>query len=74
MISSAEATSDKKADLVTVVEFNDNAKVLYPLGDPAGAISVIDSITLDSGTYIGLGIQTAIDEKAETVSIEGAAS
>ena len=62
LISQSEATSSQAADLVTVVEFSDDSDVLYQLGDPSGADSIIDSITLLSGTAIGTGIQAAIEE------------
>lgn len=62
LISSSAATGGKSADLVTVVKFNVDAELLYPLGDPSGASSVIDSIGHDSGTFIGGGIKVATDE------------
>jgi len=65
-INSALVTSDQatnpnsKPDLVTVVDFDLSATVIYPLGDPSGAdFSSIDS---DGGTYIAAGIAAAIDE------------
>jgi len=56
----AAANPNAKPDLVTVVDFDDVASVIYPLGDPSGAdFSSIDS---NGGTYIAGGIAAAIDE------------
>jgi Mg-chelatase subunit ChlD len=62
LITSAAATSGQTGDLVTVVEFSSVADVLYPLGDPSGAASSIDSIEADGGTFIGGGISAALEE------------
>jgi hypothetical protein len=62
LISKSEATGGKKEDLVTVVEFSDDATLLYPLGDPSGAGSTIDGIIPGGDTAIGSGIKAAIDE------------
>jgi Mg-chelatase subunit ChlD len=62
LISQSEATNGKTADLVTVVDFAATSDLLYPLGDPAGASSSINGITLSGGTAIGAGVKTAIDE------------
>jgi Mg-chelatase subunit ChlD len=62
LISQSEAISGKTADLVTVVDFSSSAELLYPLGDPSGANSVIDSITPGGGTAIGTGVKAIIDE------------
>ncbi|KAK4170701.1 hypothetical protein QBC36DRAFT_250813 [Triangularia setosa] len=61
LISQAEATdSNTKADLVTVVDFDEQARIVYPLGDPASAhFNGIDSY---GGTNIAEGIRLAIDE------------
>ncbi|KAK4198697.1 hypothetical protein QBC40DRAFT_350041 [Triangularia verruculosa] len=61
LISQAEATdSNAKPDLVTVVDFDEQARIVYPLGDPANAhFSGIDS---SGGTNIAAGIRLAIDE------------
>jgi len=56
----AAANPNAKPDLVTVVDFDEAASVIYPLGDPSGAdFSSIDS---SGGTYIAGGIAAAIDE------------
>jgi hypothetical protein len=63
LVSKSEATQGKTADLVTVVGFHSSPDLLYPLGDPAGAIAVIDTISSSkSGTFIGGGLKEATDE------------
>jgi Mg-chelatase subunit ChlD len=62
LIDKSEATNGKAADLLTVVDFSSTAELLYPLGDPPGANSIIDGITLSGGTAIGKGVQAAIEE------------
>lgn len=47
-------------DNVAVIDFDDYARVIYPMGDPAGA--KFDSIDSSGGTDIGSGISLAIDE------------
>ena len=62
LITAAQAAAkpNAKPDLVTVIDFDDYASVIYPLGDPSGAdFSSIDS---SGGTYIAGGIAAAIDE------------
>jgi Mg-chelatase subunit ChlD len=60
LISSKEATSSTKPDLVTVINFDTSATLDYPLGDPGGANSSFDTIGADGGTYIAGGVQMAI--------------
>lgn len=62
LISQGEATGGQSADLVTVAEFSSDSNVLYPLGDPSGANSLIDTIIPGGGTAIGTGIRAAIGE------------
>jgi Mg-chelatase subunit ChlD len=62
LIDVSEASNDKTADLVTVVDFSSSADLLYPLGNPSGANGVIGSITPGGGTAIGTGLEAAIDE------------
>ncbi|KAJ9654713.1 hypothetical protein H2198_006303 [Neophaeococcomyces mojaviensis] len=62
LISRSEVTSNQTADLVTAVRFSSSSSVLYPLGDPSGANSIIDSITPGGNTAIGTGIQAAIQQ------------
>lgn len=45
LVSKAEAGNGKTADFVTVVGFHASPDLLYPLGDPAGAIPIIDAIS-----------------------------
>ena len=52
LVTASAATGNLKADLVTVVDFDDEATVIYPLGDPAGADSSFDTIDSDGGTWI----------------------
>lgn len=62
LISSSKATGDKKADLVTVIDFDSSAAVIYSLGDPSGANTEIDTIDSSGGTAIYDGVAKAIDE------------
>jgi hypothetical protein len=63
LISQAKATADKQADLVTVIDFDASASVIYPLGDPtAAADAQIDTIDSSGGTAIFNGVSSAIDE------------
>lgn len=62
LVSAAAATGGKKADLVTVVDFDDVATVIYPLGDPAGADSSFDQIDSSGGTFIADGIENAVTQ------------
>ena len=62
LVTAAQAATkpNAKPDLVTVIDFDESARVIYPLGDPSGAdFSSIDS---SGGTYIAGGIAAAIDE------------
>lgn len=52
LVPASAASGNIKADLVTVVDFDDEAQVIYPLGDPAGADSSFDTIDSDGGTWI----------------------
>jgi Mg-chelatase subunit ChlD len=62
LVDVSEASNDKTADLLTVVDFSSSADLLYPLGNPSGANGVIGSITPGGGTAIGTGVKAAIDE------------
>jgi hypothetical protein len=72
LISKHEATSTRKPDLVTVIDFDEIATLDYPLGDPAGADSSLDGIGADGGTFIAGGVELAIDQL--TASGTGATS
>jgi von Willebrand factor type A domain len=60
LVSAAEAEQSGKADLVTVIDFDTSARIVYPLEDPAGAR--FDGIDSSGGTNIASGISAAIDE------------
>lgn len=60
LITSASAGAGTQPDKVTVVDFDDSVRIVYPLGDPASAS--FDGIDSSGGTYIALGVKTAIDE------------
>ncbi|RYP75073.1 hypothetical protein DL770_007484 [Monosporascus sp. CRB-9-2] len=62
LIPGSGATGNLRADLVTVVDFDDAARVIYPLGDPAGADGVFDSIDSSGGTWIADGVDRALGE------------
>lgn len=49
-------------DKVAVIDFDDSAKVIYPMGDPEGAAGVFNKIDSLGGTDIGAGISAGIDE------------
>lgn len=56
-------TSVAKTCLLTSPDsFDDDAVVLYPLGDPSGADTAFDKIDSDAGTSIGDGLEKAIEE------------
>ncbi|KAI9682695.1 MAG: hypothetical protein M1829_006682 [Trizodia sp. TS-e1964] len=60
LVSSSSADANNKADLVSVIDFDDIAKVIYPLGDPSGASSVLSEIDSSGGTYIADGVNKSI--------------
>jgi Mg-chelatase subunit ChlD len=60
LISSSEASGGQKADLVTVIDFDDEAYLDYPLGDPGSANSSFDHVDATGGTYIASGVNMAI--------------
>jgi len=62
LISQSSASGGKTPDLLTVVHFNSDASVIYPLGDPAAATSSFDHVEPTGGTFIGGGIKAATDE------------
>jgi hypothetical protein len=60
LVTQEEAGSDGKPDNVTVIDFDDSPRLIYPMGDPAQAsFAGIDS---SGETNIGSGIALAIDE------------
>lgn len=62
LISDSEAKDGKKADEVTVIDFDDEAYLDYPLGDPGNANSSFSKIDSIGGTYITSGVLMAIDQ------------
>lgn len=60
LTTNAEAGANGKPDLVTVVDFDSSAAVIYELGDPAGA--TFDQIDSSGGTDIASGVKLAIEE------------
>ncbi|KAH8679497.1 hypothetical protein BGZ61DRAFT_359255 [Ilyonectria robusta] len=62
LVSSAEASGGKSADLVTVVDFDSSATVIYPLGDPAKADSSFSEIDSSGGTWIADGVTKGVEE------------
>ncbi|EGS19846.1 uncharacterized protein CTHT_0043310 [Thermochaetoides thermophila DSM 1495] len=71
LISPSEVTGDQTADEVAVIEFTHTADVLYPLGDPSGAGPAVDGIIADGGTFIGSGVNAAIDELTKNSAAAG---
>jgi len=68
LITKNEAVGGKKEDLVTVINFDDEATLDYPLGDPSGADSAFDTIGADGGTFIAGGVEMAIDQLTNSSS------
>ncbi|KAF2192113.1 hypothetical protein K469DRAFT_554604, partial [Zopfia rhizophila CBS 207.26] len=62
LISSGEAGGGKKADLVSIIGFDDATRLLYPLGNPSGADKVFTQISERGGTFIAGGVDEAISE------------
>ena len=66
LISNAEAGGGKKADQITVIDFDDTPTLLYPLGDPGNANSSFTGIDASGGTFIAGGVTKAIEEITKT--------
>jgi len=62
LTTAAQARDGVIPDKVAVIDFDSSARVLYSLGDPAGASSSFDAIDSAGGTNIGSGIALGIDE------------
>ena len=62
LTTAAQAGEGVIPDKVAVVDFDDSAQLLYPMGDPAGATNSFDSIDSNGGTNIGSGLALGIDE------------
>ncbi len=59
LVSAAQAGPGGRPDRSAVIEFDDTARVISPLGDPPAAR--FDGIDASGGTAIGRGLQTALD-------------
>ncbi|RYP03684.1 hypothetical protein DL764_004976 [Monosporascus ibericus] len=62
LVPGSGTTGNPRSDLVTVVDFDDEARVIYPLGDPAGADGAFDLIDSSGGTWIADGVDKALSE------------
>lgn len=62
LVSKTEATRKKSADLVTVIDFNDTARLNYRLGDPGAASASFSKIEGSGGTLIASGVEMAIEQ------------
>lgn len=60
LVTKDKAGPTGQPDLVTVIDFDSTASVIYDLGDPAKAS--FDSIDSSGGTDIAEGVKAAIDE------------
>lgn len=60
----AKAAPEEVPDEVTVIDFDDSARILYPMGDPE--VATFDGIDSFGGTDIGSGIALGIDELVRT--------
>ncbi|TGZ78500.1 hypothetical protein EX30DRAFT_343216 [Ascodesmis nigricans] len=68
LISQADAGASGVPDQVTVIDFDDSARVIYPLGDPDSAsFAGIDSY---GGTCIGCGLRAALNELSKDPDVE----
>ncbi|KAF8540452.1 hypothetical protein BDD12DRAFT_909348 [Trichophaea hybrida] len=67
LTSKSKVGPKRDPDLVTVVDFDSSARVIYNLGDPASA--TFDGIDSEGGTNIARGIKVAIDELIKDLSI-----
>lgn len=62
LVPAAGAGGGKNADVITVIDFDDSGKVIYPLGDPASAGTSFDKIDSSGGTNIADGVTKAVAE------------
>ena len=65
LISDKEASGSKKADQVTVINFDESAHLDYPLGDPGNADSAFDGMGAYGGTFIAGGVEMAITQMTQ---------
>jgi Mg-chelatase subunit ChlD len=62
LIPKSKATNKKPADLVTVIDFSDEATLDYALGDPGAANASLSNIGSFGGTLIASGVEMAIEQ------------
>jgi Mg-chelatase subunit ChlD len=62
LVSKNNTSGNKKEDVVAVIDFSDEAKLDYGLGDPAGAYSPMAGIVASGGTYIASGVKMAMEQ------------
>lgn len=70
LITKDQAGPSGRSDLVTVIDFDSDGTVIYPLGDPAKAR--FDKLDFPGGTDIAAGISVAIDELTNNTSVSTA--
>ncbi|KAF2252170.1 hypothetical protein BU26DRAFT_516856 [Trematosphaeria pertusa] len=71
LVSKEKAKPGQTPDLLTVIDFNDEASVIYDLGNPGSAANeVIANIMPDGGTWIGEGVRAAVEELSKPGSGE----
>ncbi|MCU0306949.1 MAG: VWA domain-containing protein [Thermoleophilia bacterium] len=75
LTSAAEAAAAGGVpDRLVVVDFDDSASVVYPLGDPDGAGAAIAGIDSAGGTHIAGGVRTATSAIIATGPVPGRAA
>lgn len=62
LIVKDETSDTKKEDVVTIIDFADDATLDYGLGDPNNAYGPLANITAYGGTYIASGVDMAIQQ------------
>ncbi|KAF2677114.1 hypothetical protein K458DRAFT_350934, partial [Lentithecium fluviatile CBS 122367] len=70
LISKEEAEGDQVPDLITVIDFNEEATVDYELGDPSQAAddAIKQLSSVGGGTFIGGGVKKAVEELSKSGS------
>jgi hypothetical protein len=63
LVTEASAGPDNQPDLVTVIDFDTSARVVYPLGDPVSVS--FDGIDSSGGTLIGSGVVLGMEQITE---------
>jgi hypothetical protein len=62
LITKDEVSDNKKEDIVTVIDFSDEAQLDYKLGPPDGAYEPLANISIRGGTYIADGVKMGIEQ------------